>query len=517
MTCRKAATLIFIFACGLGWLWLNFIFLKFDLSNHHELWSTYSIENFSWDGRRPLKVVFMTWGSRGDHQPNIALGLELARRGHHVTVMGMDKYRSLIERHPSLHYREIVDSHIWKLAEAFGDSEGADFIPLTKDYIIKSCREMVPQYIEAAKDADVLIGSHSAMLELQHLMVAEVVKKPLVFLTHDLTLPTAAYSFNAGSSRVQDYGRRINILNQRLFGIILGAALTFGPSAEVRSIRSELGLSTPWPFLQVLSPEHLADFPVFETRDPTLWPLPTDQPPHWYHTGYFVTYDEKRECPASVRSELQAWIDERKAQGRKVIYFGQGSFSHHAKETFTDILYDTLRALDVDGIALSSTVDDRTHAKYLKVIQELDQTDVFPQCEVIVHHGGAGSASQAIRSGRPSICLPSMPFQEVWGAKIEEYGAGALLLPDVMMSTYAQNKSNNLLTAAIQSSLQPTVKDKAAELGAKARAMSKAHGIHLAAVRIEYHLQMLMQKNHISHHDSMKNNDGAKSTNQEEL
>jgi hypothetical protein len=95
MTCRtsnKAATLIFIFACGLGWLWLNFIFLKFDLSNHHELWSTYSIENFSWDGRRPLKVVFMTWGSRGDHQPNVALGLELARRGHHVTVMGMDKY-----------------------------------------------------------------------------------------------------------------------------------------------------------------------------------------------------------------------------------------------------------------------------------------------------------------------------------------------------------------------------------------------------------------------------------------
>mmetsp|Transcript_7725 Transcript_7725/g.14086 ORF Transcript_7725/g.14086 Transcript_7725/m.14086 type:complete len:111 (-) Transcript_7725:176-508(-) len=110
-----------------------------------------------------------------------------------------------------------------------------------------------------------------------------------------------------------------------------------------------------------------------------------------------------------------------------------------------------------------------------------------------------------------------MPFQEVWGAKIEEYGAGALLLPDVMMSTYAQNKSNNLLTAAIQSSLQPTVKDKAVELGAKARAMSKARGIHLAAVRIEYHLQTLMQKNQISHHDSMEYNDGAKSTNQEEL
>lgn len=230
--------------------------------------------------------------------------------------------------------------------------------------------------------------------------------------------------------------------------------------------------------------------------------------------SYFVTYNEGREYPAAVQSELQAWIDECKAQGWKVIYFGQGSFSHHAKETF--IVWYSL-SIDVDGIALSSTVDDQPHPIYLKVIQELDQMDIFPQCEVIVHHGGAGSASQAIRSGHPSICLPSMPFQEVWGAKIEEYGASALLLPDVMMSMYAQNKSNNLLMAAIQSSLQPTVKDKAVELGAKAWAMSKALGIHLAAVMIEYHLQTLMQKNHISHHDSMENNDGAKSTNQEEM
>ena len=55
------------------------------------------LEHFNWDGERPLNVVFLTWGSRGDHQPNIALGLELARRGHNVTIMGLGKYRHIID------------------------------------------------------------------------------------------------------------------------------------------------------------------------------------------------------------------------------------------------------------------------------------------------------------------------------------------------------------------------------------------------------------------------------------
>lgn len=289
-------------------IWLEFSFLRLDLSHHRVPWSSHPLDNFQWDGIRPLNILFLTWGSRGDHQPNIALGLELARRGHNVTVMGMSKYRSWIERHPSLHYLEIVDSNLWKLAEAFGQSDGVDFISLTKQYVIDSSREMIPQYIAASLNADVLFGSHSAMLELQHLTVAQAVRKPIVFLTHDLTLPTAEYSFDAGTSRVQDYGRRVNVFNQRIFGIVLGAALTFGAKADMREVRTNLGLSTPWPFMQVLSPETLADYPVLETRDPTLWPIPKDGPSHWHNTGYFMTLDEGRERP-STQDDVQEWID----------------------------------------------------------------------------------------------------------------------------------------------------------------------------------------------------------------
>lgn len=407
--------------------------------------------------------------------------------------MGMSKYRSWIERHPSLHYLEIVDSNLWKLAEAFGQSDGVDFISLTKQYVIDSSREMIPQYIAASLNADVLFGSHSAMLELQHLTVAQAVQKPIVFLTHDLTLPTAEYSFDAGTSRVQDYGRRVNVFNQRIFGIVLGAALTFGAKADMREVRTNLGLSTPWPFMQVLSPETLADYPVLETRDPTLWPIPKDGPSHWHNTGYFMTLDKGRERP-STQDDVQEWIDGRKANGRKLIYFGQGSFSHHAQEVFTDILYQTLTDLDVDAIALSSTVDDRPHSPdHMKLVDDLDQVSTFPQCEVIVHHGGAGSASQSIRSGRPGITVPSMPFQEIWGAKIEEFGAGKLLRPSDMVAAWEQNKTN-LLTLAVRAVMEEDVRYKAIELGRLAREASDTRGVTFGADVIIDYLQDVVKR-----------------------
>jgi hypothetical protein len=83
------------------------------------------LDNFQWDGNRPLNILFLTWGSRGDHQPNIALGLELAHQDYNVNVMGMSNYPPWIKRHLSLHYLEIVDSNLWKLAEAFGQSEAS--------------------------------------------------------------------------------------------------------------------------------------------------------------------------------------------------------------------------------------------------------------------------------------------------------------------------------------------------------------------------------------------------------
>lgn len=454
------------------------------------------LENLQWDGERPLNILFMTWGSRGDHQPNIALGLELARRGHNVTVMAMEKYSELLERHyPLISYRPLIDNYLWGFANALSQSDGTAFLPLSVEYVFNTSRELTYQYIDAAKDiqADVLFGSHSAMLMLHHLSVAQTVGKPLFFLTHDQTLPSRYRSFNMDENRNKDYGAVTNMFNHRIFSLVLGAALTISPTSPWRAVRSELNLTTPWPFMEVLHPSVLADIPVFLTADTTLWPRPPDYPSHWYSTGFFVTRSDETESIEYKQSrKVLEWIRERKESvNRPILYFGQGSFDHHERELFTDIFLNTLEALQMDGITLKSTVDDRfindDSDKYRHVfaLDQMDQTLLFPQLDVIVHHGGAGSASQAIRSGKPSICIPSMPFQQVWGGAIEEFGAGTLLLPD---ETFAAWKNvTNLLTAAVRKVLESEAKEKASVLGESA--LKQPDGVNFAAAKVEEHMK----------------------------
>jgi sterol 3beta-glucosyltransferase len=484
-----------------SFIWFLVSFLQLDrISNVREIWTTIPniTESFGWDGVRPLNVVFMTWGARGDHQPNIALGIELGRRGHNVTVLGLDKYRHFIERHePLIHYAPLHDDYVWNLAEQFGASEGADFLELARAYTVNSSRQLISQYMTAGRDADALFGNHAATILLHHLTVAEALQKPLFFTTHDLTLPTGQYSFDLAESRVKNYGRLKNIVNHRLFSLIFGLFLTFG-NCHWRTVRRELGLGAPWPFMELFSPRRLADFPVFYTADATLWPPPSDHPMHWYSTGYFVTQLDADGVPPST-AIIEAWLLERRHLGRELVYFGQGSFSHHDQAAFTDILIDACTTLGLDAVVLESTVDNRPElpSMILKV-SDVHQDWLFPQCSVIVHHGGAGTASQCIRSGKPCLCIPSMPFQEIWGGRLEEYGAGSLLRPSDALHAWKTNRTNLLISAISRASTELS-RERAAELGGQASRKSREAGVSSAAEKVELHLRALLSQRSAMH------------------
>jgi len=427
---RSVVGIAFVSTLAIFVSWLEFSFLRLDIANNERsIWSqtipNIAASSFDWDGVRPLNVAFLSWGSRGDHQPNVALGLELARRGHNVTVMGLEKYRPVIEKHaPRIRFAPLQDDYLWSLGEQFHRGDGssdeqADFLRLTKAYAVNTSRQLVPQYMSVGQYADVLFGNHAAMITLHHVTVVEKLQKPLFLTTHDLTLPTAAYSFTPDVTRVADFGKRWNVFNHRMFGVLFGIVMTFGPTSEWRRYRTELGLRTPWPFMELFSPTRMADFPVFYTADPILWKPPSDRPRHWYSTGYFVTKDE--ELPVSRQTvELEEWIEMRREQNldnpRRLFYFGQGSFSHHDRAAYTEILLDSSEKLHLDVVALSSTVDTASPLPpHIRVEDDVDQERLFPMCDVVSHHGGAGSASQCIRGGKPGVGLPSMPSQvQTW-------------------------------------------------------------------------------------------------------
>ena len=444
-------------------------------------WWNGMTSEFRWSPEsRPLRVVFLGWGTTGDHVPNVALGLELAKRGHDVTVVGMDRYRTLVPDGSRMKYVNLsteVDNGIKSLAAALNaPGSDSDFIPLSGQYLRDEASKLVPEYLNAARGADVLIGNNFPMMSLAPFTVAEALKVPLFGLTHDVLniMVNSEVSYDPSVNRITNHGYFQNLLGTRLIWVAVGAIATFGKESPWRQIRSELGLSTSWPVMEALGPRIQAKIPTFCTWDPVLWPLPSDISHHWHATGFFHTADV--DTDEDDITDLDRWISKRRK--RPLLYFGMSSFDHHNRTLFSEVLLDTALTLDMDVVTLRKTVAEnyKFPSDRIKVVDLVDHRSLFPKCTAIIHHGGAGTASQVIRSGRPGVCLPAMPFQQTWGARLVELGAGILLTPDDLVAAWLN--STNALTAAIQQATSPSVVAGAKKLAEHAQ---KQGGVQQAA------------------------------------
>jgi len=286
-------------------------------------------------------------------------------------------------------------------------------------------------------------------------------------------MPTASFSYDVATNRVANHGWITNVINTRFIWLLLGSMATWGSDSPWRKLRQDYGLHTPWPVMEGLGPRTQAMIPTICSWDTTLWPFPTDVSQHWIATGY-LAMPERDNADAD---DVQVWIRKRRAEAeragvapRKLLYVGMGSWAHHNRTLLTDIVLDTIHTLNMDAVALRSTVDDRHFPPEIKVVEPgtLDHSRLFPLCSVIIHHGGAGTASQVIRSSRPGVCVPAMHFQETWGAPMEQYGAGVLLTQQELTASWHAD-GINALTAAVEKARLPAVEAKARELGDRAR------------------------------------------------
>ena len=399
--------------------------------------------------------------------------------------MGLDRYRALIEAHTELTYVEYNDNHIWEMANQLNQPGNENQFPfIAAKFVNDSFEELVSQYVKAARacQADVLVGQYVPLCALQQITAAQSLKKPFFMLLHDAlgAPPNREYSYNPTTNRITNHGMISNILNARVMPILIGVLNTLNPSSKVRKYRGQLNLRTRWPFMEVLGPRDAASIPTFFTYDASLWPHSKDFSPHSYNTGYFLTDGGNR---FHDQDGCLEWLEERQKQGREVIYAALGSFDHHDKDLFTDLLLEAAEEMDVDVITLKTSVSGNAPNNVF-VANEVPQTQVFPKCLVIVHHGGAGTASQVIRSGRPGVCLPAMHFQETWGARLQDYAkAGVMLTQSEMEEAYLTSGENKLLKA-LQRALHSDIQAKAEALGKAAR---DAPGVKFAANKmIEY-------------------------------
>lgn len=342
------------------------------------------------------KIVLAAFGSLGDINPKIALGFELKRRGHDVSIAAMEFYRDTMASlglgfHPM---RPDLEPGDRELAADLMGPNGTERI--IRDVILGTIREMYEDLVKAVDGADLFVTGEVVFAARS---VAEKTGVPWIstslapisfFSAHDPSVPPTATWFR--HLRPLGYG-----FHKAMFGLM---RFTIRDWYEpYRQFRTELGLD----------PEH---DPIFKGKfsktlhlalfSKVLAKPRSDWPPATLQTGFcFYDGSEQTEAMPAGSSEF---ID----AGEPPIVFTLGSAAVLDPGDFFDESVAAAKILGRRAVLLYGPLNDPPKGLNADIrgFDFAPYSLVFPRAACVVHQGGVGTTGQALRAGVPQLIMP---------------------------------------------------------------------------------------------------------------
>ena len=402
-----------------------------------------------------MRIVILTYGSRGDVQPFLPLSLRLLENGHAVKLAAPFRFRDFVGEH------------------------GIDFVPLAGDpedlsrrlnnaghNFVRLLQELMSHAIEigadvwrqteaACQDADLIIHTFSHAVGA-HTLAREKSIPDIHIQTFPMFTPTRDYP---NITMPQGLPRFLNRSTHDL-----SAKLTWWTSRMgFERVRRQAGLPKRilyWPF----EDDALrARTPMLCAWSPSILPASKDWHARVHVTGYYF-FPRKRlvQPPAELRSFLQG--------GQPPICISFGSMVHRDAERIDRIVHEALRQTGNRGIILSGW--SQVRASSSSEVLYLDATPhdwILPRCKMVIHHGGAGTTAAGLRAGIPSIVVPFMADQPFWGRRVHGVDAGPRPIPVKNLSTerlvqaIAETETESLRRSARAIGLRLQAEDGVAE------------------------------------------------------
>ncbi len=359
------------------------------------------------------RIVIATIGSLGDLHPCLALGLELGRRGHHVTIASTEYYRGKvkelgIEFHAIRPNWDPTDQELIRQCENL--KRGPEI--LYRKLVLPELRATYDDLISVAAGADLMIAGelvYAAPLVAEKLSlrwVSQILSPFSFFSSYDPSILVNVPSLI-----------HLRKLGWRAYraGLDLGRLATWHWSNPVRRLRRELGLRTDCDpvFRDKYSPDLvLALFSRWLAQPQPDWPRQTLQP------GF--VYFDRQKAEGTPSTELAAFL----AAGDAPIVFTQGSIALHHPGDFYEVSIEAAKRLGRRAVLLGAkTVAERCSSQVL-VLPYVPYSQIFSHAAVNVHQGGSGTTGQALRAGRPMLVVPYGWDQPDNAARIERLGTG---------------------------------------------------------------------------------------------
>ena len=368
-----------------------------------------------------MKALVVSIGSAGDVHPSVAVALALRDRGHAVSVVTNPYFAPLLERVglPLMPIGTVAQFDAVTANPALWHQlRGMGVIARMVDLVTSDVYRLIEQQTAAR---DTVVVAHPLAFGAR--IAQEKLDVPLVTLH---LAPSTLWSLDQAPVPAHYLGS-INSWPQPLKQLLLALGdrfLDLELAPPLNRFRAELGLA---PVRHIASrwwhsPQRaIGLFPEWFAAPQADWPARTAL------TG-FPLYDERGVAPVSPG--LEAFLTAAEAAGDPPVVFAPGSANRQAGRFFAAAA-DACRRLGRRGVLLTRypeqlperLPDGVRHAEYAPF------SEVLPRAAALVHHGGIGTAAQALAAGRPQLVMPMAFDQPDNAARLVRLGVARMLPP----------------------------------------------------------------------------------------
>lgn len=392
-----------------------------------------------------MRITLLTYGSRGDVQPFIALGSRLQQAGHAVRLAAPERFAVQAQTYGMTFTP--LPGDVEAMTRDMVDKAGGNVLRLLSVMIRASLDvvvEMAQRCFAATEGAEMVVhsfltaasGHSSARIRRAHDISAQGF--PFFATTGEFPQVTSPeLPLGAG------YNRLTHELSHRMIRFVTTTSYQM-----LHQPHHTLPPPLQWPALGTTTP-------VLQAYSSLVVPRPADWPAGIHQTGFWFLDEGKTYVPPP---ELSAFLE----AGPPPVVIGFSSANGQEARRFLELSVHALRLTGKRGLLLGGwdqgNLDTLASSDQVLALRDVPHDWIYPRASAIVHHGGAGTTGAALRAGVPAVITPIVADQFFWARRAYQIGASPAPLIAAKMNA-------ETLAAAITATNDPTMRRRAAAIG----------------------------------------------------